>query len=215
MRLRTLEISQKPVGVSTAADWMASLRTNKSLINSIDLQYFLERRAVTWWPTADIAAFPSARSTEKETCQPFVTAMISEITTCCGHHVHRKSQLRMFGMSAYVQATELNVSCFTVNLSTGMQLSASLAVDASLSATAVKQEAGCAITVIGDVKGCGARSWDFPDDEVCHILDMATDLMTKEQFTRTFLFCLLTDGFRFQFLKCNLLCMVESLDGRY
>ena len=48
---------------------------------------------------------------------------------------------------------------------------------------------GCSITLLGDVKDCGPRNNDFSDVEVGHILDMGTDLLTKEQFTRTFLFC--------------------------
>jgi hypothetical protein len=62
---------------------------------------------------------------------------------------------------------------------------------------------GCAITALGDVKGCGARDRDFPEDQVGHILDMGVDLMKKEQFTRTCLYCFLTDGYKFQFFKCS------------
>jgi len=58
--------------------------------------------------------------------------------------------------------------------------------------------------MLGDVKGCGPRNnKDFPEAEVGHILDMGTDLMTKEQFTRTTLYCFLTDGFKFQFFRCS------------
>ena len=88
---------------------------------------------------------------------------------------------------------------------------------------------GCSITLLGDVKDCGPRNNDFSDVEVGHILDLRTDLLTKEQFTRTFLFCFLTDGYRFQFFldvfeevsraaeshMNNLLCMAENMAGRY
>jgi hypothetical protein len=65
------------------------------------------------------------------------------------------------------------------------------------------QRGGCSITILGDVKGCAPRNKGFPEAEVGHILDMATDLMTKQQFTRAFLYCFLTDGYRFQHFRCS------------
>jgi trehalose-6-phosphate synthase len=57
--------------------------------------------------------------------------------------------------------------------------------------------------VLGDVKGCGPRHKDFPEEEIGEILDMGKGILNKEQFTRTTLICFLTDGYRFQFFRCT------------
>jgi hypothetical protein len=63
------------------------------------------------------------------------------------------------------------------------------------------QRGACSITIKGDVKGCAPRHVDFSKAEVGHVLDMAKDLMTMEQFTRAQLYCFLADGYRFQFFR--------------
>eukprot|EP01036_Dinobryon_divergens_P033077 gene33077-42790_t len=66
-----------------------------------------------------------------------------------------------------------------------------------------------AITLLGDVKGCCApRNTDFTKAEVGHIFDMATDLMTKEQFARTVLFCFLTGFSSLDVLEVRTICSV-------
>ena len=55
---------------------------------------------------------------------------------------------------------------------------------------------------IGDVKGCGPLDADFPSAATGEILDMASDLLKEHQFTRDYMYCFLTDGYKFQFFKC-------------
>lgn len=180
---------------------MTSLRAEGSLaVNSVTFDSFLEGCAVNWWPTADVAAFPPVGASESTTCQPFVTARINEIVACAGQ-VHRKKHFRIPGTSPYVQATE-HVDFRSILVDGHAVVSYSGRMPDIVCYNGVRR-GGCSITLLGDVKGCGARNRDFPEAEVGHILDMATDLMTKEQFTRTVLFCFLTDGYRFQYFRCT------------
>jgi hypothetical protein len=202
--LRALKISREHKGISTASEWVTSLQTEGSLVvNSVSLNTFLEERAVNWWPTAVVPAFPPVGAMETATCQPFVTARINEIANC-GGQVHRKKQflVRLLpGISTYVQSTH------SVNFhSTPVDGHAVISYSGRRPDIPCYSGVGrgsCSITLLGDVKGCGPRNKDFPEVEVGHILDMGTDLMTKEQFTRTILYCFLTDGYRFQFFRCS------------
>jgi hypothetical protein len=200
LQLRALQISREHKGISTASEWVTSLRAEGSLaVNSVGLDTFLEECAVNWWPTAGVAAFPPDGAMETATCQPFVTARINEIASCSGQ-VHRKKQIRLPGTSAYVQATE-HVDFRSIPVDGHAVVSYSGRSPDIPCYNGVRR-GGCSITLIGDVKGCGPRNKDFPEAEMGHILDMGTDLMTKEQFTRTTLYCFLTDGYRFQFFRC-------------
>eukprot|EP01035_Chromulina_nebulosa_P027675 gene27675-36429_t len=175
-QMKALKISHEKKGISTAAEWVTSLRAEGSLaVNSVGLNTFLEGLAVTSWPTAGVAAFPPDDATETATCLPFVTARINEATKRVDFRsvpVNGHDVISFSGRSP-------DIPCYNG-----------------------ERRGGCSITLLGDVKGCGSRTNDFPEAEVGHILDMGTDLMNKEQFTRKFLFCFLTDGYRFQFFRC-------------
>lgn len=180
---------------------MTSLRAEGSLaVGTHSLDTFLEEHAVNWWPTADVAAFPPVGAMETATCQPYVTARINEIANC-GGQVHRKKHIRIPGTSAYVKDS-VRVDFRSIPVDGHAVISYSGRSPDIPCYNGVRR-GGCSITMLGDVKGCGGRNKDFPEAEVGHILDMGTDLMTKEQFTRTTLYCFLTDGFRFQFFRCS------------
>lgn len=137
---------------------------------------------------------------EAATCQPYVSARINEIVSC-GGRVHKPKRFRAPGTSRYLyQATE-QVQFRSIPVDAHATVSfAGRSPDMPCYHGDLRS--ACAITLLGDVKGCGPRNKYFPDVEVGHILDMATDLMIKEQFTRTLLYCFLTDGYRFQFFRC-------------
>ncbi len=71
---------------------MNSLRTTEGSleIGSFSLDTFLQSCVVDWWPTADNVDFPPVGAMETTTCQPFVTAGISEIASC-GGQVYRRN----------------------------------------------------------------------------------------------------------------------------
>jgi hypothetical protein len=170
----------------------------------LSLQQFLEHRAVDWWYDAVIPNFPTERATESAECQGFVGRVIERINDIqsTSAFTFRKKKFQVIGTSAYTKTN----SRMVLN---------SIPVDghAYVSYASRKpdipcyvnngQRGACSITMIGDVKGCGPRKVDFSNAEIGHILDMAKDLMTKEQFTRAKLYCFLTDGYRFQFYRCN------------
>lgn len=198
-QLRALQISRDHKGISTAAVWANSLRTEGSLtINSFNLDTFLQRCAVNWWPTANVEDFPPVGAMESTTCQPFVTARINEIASCDGQvYVRNSIDSKSYSvqLNEYVEFRSVPVDGHSVVTFSDRQ--------PDIPCYNGMQRGGCSITLLGDVKGCGPRNQDFSEVEVGHILDMGTDLMTKEQFTRMFLFCFLTDGYRFQFFRCS------------
>jgi len=214
LEIRALKIHQEKIGVTTAAEWVDSLLQSGSLVKrSPSLQQFLEHRAVDWWYDPDVPDFPSERATEAAECQGFVGSVIARINDLqsSSAFTFRKKKVQMFGTSAYTKTN----SRMVLN---------SVPVDghACVSFASRKpdipcyvnndQRGACSITMIGDVKGGGSRYVDFSKANVGHILDMAKDLMTKEQFTRAQLYCFLTDGYRFQFFRCSRVQRSEEIN---
>jgi hypothetical protein len=141
-------------------------------------------------------SFPDVGSAEKSVCQAFVSARIKEINDC-GGYVHPKK----IASSTYKKSTK-----FVEFLSRPVDGHASVSFSTrrpDIPCYHAGRSGGCSITVLGDVKGCGPRHKDFPEEEIGEILDMGKDLLNKEQFTRTTLICFLTDGYRFQFFRCT------------
>jgi hypothetical protein len=183
--------------MSTAAQWVRNLRERGDLGNSQAFQRFLEERAVSWWPTANVRKFPAVSAMETVTCQPFVTARIAELNG----RVHEKKIFRIPGTSTYKK------NAFSVILHSqpvdSHETSSFSNRKPDIPCYNGDRRGGCAITILGDVKGCAARNKDFSEAEVGHILDMGSELLNKEQFSRSALICFLTDGYRFQFFKCE------------
>eukprot|EP00597_Dinobryon_sp_UTEXLB2267_P004319 CAMPEP_0170072714 /NCGR_PEP_ID=MMETSP0019_2-20121128/10299_1 /TAXON_ID=98059 /ORGANISM="Dinobryon sp., Strain UTEXLB2267" /LENGTH=488 /DNA_ID=CAMNT_0010281855 /DNA_START=287 /DNA_END=1753 /DNA_ORIENTATION=- len=199
--LRDLKVNARPAGISTAAEWAVSLRTSGKLtMNSNSFHSFLEVSAVNWWPTTTVASFPPVGSAESAICQPYVSARIDEILSC-GGQVHQKKTIRMPGTTNYRQTTTSVV--FESHPFDGHAVVSFSNRRPDIVCYYDERRGGSAITAIGDVKGCGPRNKDFLEDEVGHVLDMGTELMMKEQFSRTLLYCFLTDGYRFQYFKCS------------
>lgn len=198
--VRELKVNHSHKGISTAAKWVASLRDAGTLTRqAVNLDAFLRDQAVKWWPTANVAAFPSAGAMESATCQPYVSARINDIVSCRGR-VHKRRSL--LGLSRYLTHATEEVRFRSIPVD-GHSIVSFSGRSPDVPCYNGDLRGACSITLLGDVKGCGPRNKDFPDAEVGHILDMATDLLTKEQFTRTLLYCFLTDGYRFQFFCCR------------
>lgn len=198
-KVQALEISKRPAGVTTEANWVKSLRENGAYTSPPSLEAFLEQYKVSWWLKATVDAFPAVGSMESTICQPFITDRINEILNCKGK-VHPKSNKQGAPSTSFVKTT-VNVTFRSVPVDGHGHVSYSGRRPDIVCYHGNKRGA-CAITLLGDVKGCQNVDRYFPDDEIGHILDMATDLMEKEQFTRAFLYCFLTDGRKFQFFKC-------------
>ena len=157
---------------------------------------------VGWWIRNDRVwkkAFPRAGSTEKDTCQPFVTNILKPFTQAIipGTTIRIiPTRILTFGSGSPCSDIELTS---TVNNRAFETVSFG-----SRKPDIVSYENGCTgvagITFFGDVKRSG--SGEFTDQEKGHILDMGFDLMNLQR-SRPFLICFLTDGNRFQFFQIN------------
>jgi hypothetical protein len=185
--------STQPRGISTAANWIKDIRVQKLLIVDRNLNNFLENRAVAWWPTSTVLAFPKVGATESKMCQDYVNTILEQIINCRGN-VYKKSY---FGLA---RRSNLQVTFHSQPLDCHNVVSFS-SRKPDICCYQGDIRGSYSITMLGHVKGCGARNADFPESEIGHILDMATDLIIKQQFTRLFMYCFLTDGYRFQFFK--------------
>ena len=78
-RLAKLLISQ-PHGVSTEAEWVHSLKSERSLVSDIAFGTFLTSQQQIWWPFASrqVPDFPKLGDMESATCQPFVDNIVKE-----------------------------------------------------------------------------------------------------------------------------------------
>ena len=157
---------------------------------------------VNWWIRDDDVwknAFPPVGSTEIDTCQPFVTKILSSFTEAVipRNKVGSLSAVRGSSDDIYLTSTVDITAHRTVSYG-------SRKPDVVLYETGCR--GACSITLIGDVKkrspssssSSGSGGGDFSDQEKGHVLDMGFDLMDIQKH-RLFLICFLTDGFRFQF----------------
>ena len=201
LKIQQFQVSHKPAGISTAAEWAVSLRERGLLVaNTSSLNSFLEKRAVNWWPTSTVEPFPAVGSIDTAVCQPFVSSRIAEILNS-GGQVHEKRSKQSHGRSKYCENTMRVV--FESQPCDGHAIVSFSNRRPDIVCYYGDRRGGSSITIIGDVKRCEGRNKDFPAEEVGHILDMAEDLLKKEQFNRPVLFCFLTDGFRFQYFRCS------------
>jgi len=163
-------------GVTTEAEWIEELTEKKVLSDSPDLTATMESFQVEWWINNEKNPnFPKENDKEAATCQPFVTKIIKA--------VQKLKMLPYDIVDCHDKVSFQNRRPDTVVYNENLR-------------------GASQIVAIGDVKGCSNCNTPFPRAEVGHILDMARVLMVKEQFTRQFLYCFLTDGFNFQFFKC-------------
>ena len=156
---------------------------------------------MNWWPTSKVVSFPKVGSMESAICQPFVSSRLADLLRSEGQ-VYYKWNLRIPGISSYRRRATSRVE-FKSRPHDGHAVVSFCNRRPDIVCYHGERRGGSCITMIGDVKGCGLRNKDFPEDDVGHILDMAVDLVRKEQFSRTVLYCFLTDGSRFQYFRCS------------
>jgi hypothetical protein len=199
-RLDKLERVTKHVGVTSAADWVKLLRNGRYLSHCSILNAFLLDHSVNWWiEGAEVTpgTFPAPDATEVTTTQPFVSEMISKILNCKGfvHQAYKQKPSKFLTTKIKVKFVSIpcdghaNVSFFTRK--------------PDVPCYENPGSGSCSITIVGDVKGGAALNKDFSDDSIGQILDMGRDLLKEVQFLRSFVYCFLTDGSRFQFFKCT------------
>jgi hypothetical protein len=198
--VKNLDIYSKR-GVTTEANWVKHLKDNGNLTtSSVEMKVFFDDTAVSWWPVGISAIqFPPPGSSESSACQPFVSSMIQTFNeSISGQDIVVKERR---GMISYWTRATFQKRIYSTPVDSHNAVSYSgrkpdiVCYDSDM-------RGACAITILGDVKGRRSVATDFPDSEIGHILDMASDLLKMHHFTRVFMYCFLTDGYSFQFFKC-------------
>ena len=188
-----LKIGLTHPGVSTKAEWARSLKQRGNLLFDQSFQFFLENTRYPYWPQNKLPVFPIQKSGETETCQPFVDNVINLIAKDEGYEI--KVDGGFHANSTALQSKQRIESAYeTVSFS--RRKPDVVIYNGNLGGA-------CAISILGDVKGRRSDTADFPDAEIGHILDMSKVLLDEHQFSRTLLYSFLTDGYRFQFFKCE------------
>jgi hypothetical protein len=191
-----MKFNQDKHGATSYADWTRHLRETNSLSCTPEFQGWLHRCSVsTWWPTHHVESFPELGQIESEHCQPFVSSMIASLQT---NQIH---QLLADGSGYDSRPSTLHPSPPN-DIQDAFNRVSFNRRKPDIVLYKVGQRGACSITMLGDVKG-RTSDRDFPDEEIGRILDMSKELMTDHQFLRQSLICFLTDGYRFQFFRCN------------
>jgi hypothetical protein len=187
----------KVIGATTEADLTKQLVKDNKLIRDYgELKGFLEAsKEESWFRRNHMQDnFPEVGAREKSECQPFVTAMLEQINAGTVYkRERRKKAIEYATKTSKMELTHHPNDCHA-NASFSFRKPDIVCYPPSCGGA-------CYITMMGDVKGCGNRFSDFPDDEVGHILDMTMQLMRQHQRHRVWSICFLTDGYRFQYFK--------------
>jgi hypothetical protein len=187
-----LKIARPYHGVSTEGEWAQDLKSQGRLRYSQSFQEDLEESKYSYWPTNHLPTFPPLKSSELDVCQPFVDEVINLITLDEGYKIETDGQFDAQSSSLHSQQT---ITSAHDKVSYSKRKPDVVIYNGNL-------KGACAISIIGDVTGCCSTA-DFPDAEVGHILDLSIVLLDEHQFSRTWLYSFLTDGFRFQFFCCS------------
>jgi hypothetical protein len=184
-------------GVTTYAQWVREMKSEsqgQTQRQASEFQKLLENlrsKQPKWWPSRIVQRFPLLGALESSACQPYVSEMIESLSN------NKKHVLLKDGKNYAARAHDFqphNKIFDTFAAVSFNQRRPDIAIYQQ------NQRGACSITMLGDVKGRSSNR-DFPDEEVGHILDMARELMMDHQFLREFIYCFLTDGYRFQFFN--------------
>jgi hypothetical protein len=184
-------------GVTTYAQWVQEMKSEsqgqaqrqKSAFQK--LLKSLQSKQPKWWPSRQVQPFPELGAKESSECQPYVSEMIESLSN------NKKHVLLTNGKTYAAKAHDFQPHNKIVDSFAKVSFNQRRP---DIAIYQQNQRGACSITMLGDVKGRSSES-DFPDEEVGHILDMARELMMDHQFLREFLYCFLTDGYRFQFFN--------------
>lgn len=200
-----------PKGPTTQAKFAQVLRNENRLKYDSRFSQLLQNHKVDWWPAKfiregeyesppDIIQFPVLHSTETAKCQPFVNEVISDLDKKMGYKMKKNYVQGSNSQKYYSNSINLKNSLKN-DVITSPTKPTFRSRKPDIVAYLPNKRGGCAITIIGEVKERSSDN-EFPDAEVGQILETAMELLAEEQLLRPFLYCFLTDGFRFQFFKC-------------
>lgn len=195
--VRLLQLGAARPGLSTNAQWVRDLKESNRLHPDQHLNHFLRSNKLSVWPTATVPSFPQVGAGEALRCQPFVTARLEELHACL---LNRTMYKYKRGLANLMRRQKTDV-VFTSTASDSHTVVSFENHKPDVVCFAGDEVGPSSIAFLGDVKDCTSATNGFTDEEVGHVLDMATVLMIKHQFHRSTLLCFLTDGLRFQFFR--------------
>jgi hypothetical protein len=188
-------MNRSHIGVSTEAEWVKDLEDRRLLSHEQTFDNTLILLRQSWWPRSP-RSFPLLHDPENDVCQPFFDQMFEDLRC---HKMHRRLAAGGYSKNPAPKNQQpkfLNEFICSPNSPTFSLRKPDIVLYQP------ERRGPCSITAIGDVKG---RTSDgaFPNSEIGHVLDMATVLLREHQFLRVFIYCFLSDGYRFQFFKCQ------------
>jgi hypothetical protein len=188
-------MSRSHFGVSTEAEWVEELEAHNLLSHEQTLDSELLQLRQNWWPRTS-HSYPDLYAQEDDACQPFFAQMLEDLRC---RKVHRGLAAGGYSKKPAAKNQQpkfLNEFICAPNNPTFSSRKPDIVLYQP------ERRGPCSITAIGDVKG---RTSDgaFPNSEIGHVLDMATVLLRDHQYLRAFIYCFLSDGYRFQFFKCH------------
>lgn len=196
---RVAVLNMDHIGVSTEAEFVQRLRKSNS--RQLNLLHMCKTDYLFADPTS--FTYPAVGSGEEAVCQPFVTDCISAIQNGKVKYLPNSTGVWKKSKDQILYTTELVDAHSNASFGTRKP---------DIAGYAGRSRGPLAITMIGDVKGCGATTTvNFPDAQIGHILDMGRVLLAKHQLWRSFIYVFLTDGVRFVFFKI----VREMSDFRY
>ena len=207
-RVAALELSRTVHGITSAANHATSLEDQSKIMhNSPSLAIFLEGSKVNWWIDGQSPYFPIPGDQEKEVCQPFVTRIIENIKAVISTKIVRPPAAHPTATKEFKNGEKRSALVFHSDIEDCHKVASFAGRKPDMVTFVTSKRGPCQITTLGDVKGAHARQTEFGMEDRGKIFDFAEALLTKAQFTRTFVYCYLTDGFKFQFFKCNCIRM--------
>jgi hypothetical protein len=198
-----LRLGAEKHGVTTEAQWVTDLRDKSQLVSNHDLDQYLEEVRTRGWIADSCPEFPvfstgeSPRNDWATGTQAFVARMLTSIISSSSYVYPVSSR----NDNKFVKTGKFKLMLLSVpdpesfkKRSFGTRLPDVVCYEGR------ERRGSQAITMIGDVKSYTSHG-DFPEAEIGHVLDMAKKLLMDHQVFRTYLYCFLTDGHRFQFFK--------------
>lgn len=193
-KVLAMKLGEKAKGVTTVAQFTEELRKKNELFPSPQLTADLEGLEIVARLAAEVPQFPSDGDGEKDTCQPFVTSQIELLQRGVLHHRH-KTQENSFN--------EAKAADFKQRIEDSHEIFSFSNRKPDIVCYPKGFDGAAAISMLGEVKGCGYLHNDFPDAAIGQILDFSKSLLENHQMHRGMLFSFLTDGNRFQFFRCT------------
>jgi hypothetical protein len=184
--------------VTTEAEWISDLRNNNNLSPSNSLDRDLCELKIQGWIANGLFTIPvKIGDDEKTVVQPYFSSFIAKFLNQEQVLVHEKSKI-----SASINTTRATTLKLISQPDDAHSKVSFEGRKPDMIANPFGKCGSLTITMVGDWKGRYSDG-DFVDQDIGQILDFLRVLMTYVQPFRLYVYGILSDGFRFQFFKCQ------------